>query len=180
MPSAEMPARPLSDVAPGYVAIGRVLGAWGLRGEAKVEPLAPSAQFSRGLPVLVRGQQYIIERTRAAGRWLRVKFAGVDRREEAQALGGAYVEVREEDLRPLPEGHYYRYQLVGLAVRASDGRDLGHITDVMSTAESDVFVVRGPLGEVLVPATDEIVLEVDLERGLVTVEIVPGLLPGSG
>lgn len=179
MPSAKVPDHLMSDVAPGYVAVGRVLGAWGLRGEAKVEPLAPTAQFARGLPVVVRQNQYTIERARPAGRWLRVKLAGIDRREEAQALAGAYLEVREEDLKPLPAGHYYRYQLVGLAVRASDGRDLGRIADVMSTAESDVLVVRGSLGEVLVPATDEIVLEVDLEHGVVTVEVVPGLLPES-
>ncbi len=158
------------------MAIGQVMGAWGLRGELRVEPLAPLSQFLRGLPVLVAGKHTSIEGSRPAARYLRVKLAGIASRREAEELRGQYIQAREEDLLPLPPGHYYRYQLVGLAVRSSDGRDLGRIVDVLSTAESDVFVVQGSLGEVLVPATEEIVTKVDLAARLVTVEVVPGLL----
>ncbi len=162
------------------MAIGWVAGAWGLRGEVRVEPLAPLSQFGPGLPLLAGGKPTSIEGSRPAGRYLRVKLAGVLSRREAEELRGQYLQAREEDLLPLPPGHYYRYQLVGLAVRASDGRDLGRIVDVLSTAESDVFVLRGSLGEVLIPATEEIVTSVDLPARLVTVEVVPGLLEEGG
>jgi len=128
------------------------------------------------MPALVAGRPTSIERSRPAGRYLRVKLTGIGSRSEAEELRGQYIQAREEDLLPLPPGHYYRYQLVGLAVRGSDGRDLGRIVDVLSTAESDVFVVHGSLGEVLVPATEEIVMGVDLAARVITVEIVPGLL----
>ena len=157
--------------------MGRVLAAWGLLGDVKVEPLGPREVLARGRRIFARGQQYRIARSRTSGAFLYLKLSGIDSREAANALRAAYLEVREADLAPLAEGQYYRFQLMGLAVRATDGRDLGRITDVLSSPDSDVFVVQGPLGEVLVPAVDEIVREVDLEGGVVTVEIVPGLLP---
>ena len=163
------------DVAPGFVAIGRVLAPWGTRGDVKVEPLAPQELLRQGRKVLVVGREHTVERSRSSERSLYVKLSGVDSREAANALRDAYLQVRESDLAPLEEGQYYRYQLIGLAVRATDGRDLGLIADVLSSPESDVLVVTGPLGEVLVPATDEIVREVDLRTGVV-IEIVPGLL----
>ena len=165
------------DVAAGFVAVGRVLGPRGLLGDVKVEPLGPRDVLAGGRLIFARGQQYRIERSRTRAAFLYLKLSGIDSREAANELRAAYLEVREADLAPLPEGQYYRFQLMGLAVRATDGRDLGRITDVLSSPDSDVFVVQGPLGEVLVPSVDEIVREVDLETGVVTVEIVPGLLP---
>ena len=165
------------DVAAGFVAVGRVLGPRGLLGDAKVEPLGPRDVLAGGRLIFARGQQYRIERSRTRAAFLYLKLSGIDSREAANELRAAYLEVREADLAPLAEGQYYRFQLMGLAVRATDGRDLGRITDVLSSPDSDVFVVQGPLGEVLVPSVDEIVREVDLETGVVTVEIVPGLLP---
>ena len=106
-----------------------------------------------------------------------MKLAAVDTREKAQALRGEYLQAREVDLPALPEGEYYRFQLVGLAVRSFDGRELGRVTDVLSAPENDIYVVSGPSGEVLIPAVDDVVHDVNLSGGVITVEIVPGLLP---
>ena len=62
-------------------------------------------------------------------------------------------------------------------VRGVDGRDLGRVTDVLSAPENDIYVISGPSGEVLIPAVDDVVQDVDLSAGLITIEIVPGLLP---
>jgi len=166
----------LDEIPPGYVAVGRVLGAWGVRGELKIEPLAPESVLATGHTVSIAGRDYTIERSDRSGRFVRLKIAGVDAREEAQLLRGTYLQVPEGDLKPLPEGEYYRFALVGLAVRSLDGRELGHVVDVLSTPENDVYVVKGPGGEVLIPAVDDVVREIDLRTGI-TIEIVPGLLP---
>jgi 16S rRNA processing protein RimM len=108
-----------------------------------------------------------------------LKLAGIESREDARSLRGAYLEALERNLESPGEGEYYRFQLVGLSVRSSDGRDLGHVTDILSTAGNDVYIVQGPLGEILVPAIDDIVQIVDVEGGAITVEVVPGLLPDS-
>ena len=167
----------MDEIFPGYVAAGRLLRVRGVRGEVLVEPLAPHESLSAGTGVTVSGREYKIERARSEGRFLRVKLAGVNTRENAQALRGAYLQVREADLAALPEGEYYRFQLIGLNVNSVDGRSLGQVTDVLSAPENDIYVVSGPSGEVLIPAVDDVVQDIDLSAGYITIEIIPGLLP---
>ncbi len=172
-----MPAEDTDEIAPGNVAVGRVVSAWGVRGEIKVEPLAPAALLSRGRSVSLRGRSFQIERSRRRGRFVHLELAGIESREDAQTLSGAYLQTAEAALEPLGEDEYYRFQLIGLSVRTTDGRDLGRVAEVFSTAGNDVYVVRGPLGEILVPAVDDIVVNVDTATRVITIEVVPGLLP---
>ncbi len=164
------------EVPEGYVAVGRVLGAWGARGDVKVEPLSPAPVLAAGREVTVAGRRAAIQRCYRRGRLLHLKLAGLDDRAAAVAVRDEYLQVREDDLEALPEGEYYRFQLIGLLVVDTDGRDLGRIKEVLSTPENDVFVVNGSLGEILIPAVDEIVRRIDPAAGQVIVEIVPGLL----
>ena len=167
----------MDDIPSGYVAVGRVLDAWGVRGDLKIQPLAPQSALLAGHSVSIAGREYTIERSDPSGPFVRLKITGVDTREEAQLLRGAYLQAREGDLKPLPEGEYYRFQLLGLVVRSIEGRELGRVVDVLSTPENDVYVVKGSHGEVLIPAVDDVVREIDLHKGLISVEIIPGLLP---
>jgi 16S rRNA processing protein RimM len=170
-------ARPDDAIPDGYVAVGRVLGAWGKEGDLKIEPLAPDSAFRKGKQVSISGQQYAIERFRRAGQSAHLKLTGVLFRDQATALRGHWLLTPEVELEAPPEGEYYRFQLIGLRVTSTEGEDIGAITDVMSTGANDVFVVRGPRGEILVPAIEDIVQSVDIEAGVVTIEVVPGLLP---
>jgi len=167
----------LDEIRPGYVAVGRVIGARGPRGELKIDPLAPESALAAGHNVTIAGRDYTIEHSSPGERPMRLKISGVDTREEALLLRGAYLQALERTLKPLPDGEYYRFQLIGLAVRSLDGRDLGRVVDVLSTPENDVYVVSGPDGEVLLPAVEDVVRDVDLTKGVITVEIIPGLLP---
>lgn len=170
---------PAEEVAPGNVAVGRVLAARGLRGETRVEPLTDLPErLAAGRSLTVAGERRIIE----SCRWYRgsayLKLSGIDDRDAAERLRDTYLEVPEGDLEPLGEGQYYRFQLVGLSVRSTSGLPLGRVTDVLTTGADDVLVVHGMMGEVLVPAVDQIVKEIDLAQGSMTIEVVPGLLPG--
>ncbi len=113
----------------------------------------------------------------ASGRHARLKLAGIDDRDAAAACREAYLLVPEADLPPPEEGRYYRFQLIGLRVTTTGGEDLGEITDVFATAGNDVFVVRSPRGEVLIPAVEDVVQEISLPDRRVTIEPIPGLLP---
>jgi 16S rRNA processing protein RimM len=48
--------------------------------------------------------------------------------------------------------------------------------DVLETGANDVYVIQGPRGEILVPAIDECVVDVDVEAGKMTVRLMEGLL----
>ena len=165
---------------PGYVAVGRILGTWGLHGDLKVESLTDFPQrFAPGGRVCLGGVAHVIERCR----WQRgnalLKLAGIDSTTAAEALRHGLLEVPEDELHPLGEGEYYHFQILGLEVRTTTGEVLGRVEQIISTGSNDVYVVRGARGEVLVPAVDDVVKNVDPAAGQIEVEAVEGLLPAK-
>lgn len=77
---------------------------------------------------------------------------------------------------PLEEDEYYLYQIVGLAAWTLQGEYLGRVREVLITGANDVFIVRGPKGEILLPAIEEVIQEIDLEAGRLTVMLMEGLM----
>jgi len=79
----------------------------------------------------------------------------------------------------LEEDTYFIHDIIGLSVQTDDGKLLGTVTEVLSTGANDVYVVQTPdepHRELLLPAIDEVIKKVDLEEGILTVTILPGLL----
>jgi 16S rRNA processing protein RimM len=52
---------------------------------------------------------------------------------------------------------------------------LGEVSSVLSTGSNDVYVVRGPRGEVLIPAIEDVVKAVEPEAGRLIIEPIAGL-----
>ncbi len=75
------------------------------------------------------------------------------------------------------DGERETVDLVGARVLTDDGRDLGRVKEIIPTGSNDVLVASGRYGEVLIPAIEGVVLEVDIEGKLVTVHLLEGLLP---
>jgi 16S rRNA processing protein RimM len=171
------PGKGGEEVPDGYVSIGRILGPWGVRGDVKVDPLADSGRFRPGLAVTVAGGAHTVDRVNASSGRLHLKLSGIDDRDTAAGLRGQHLLVPEADLGPAGEDRYYRFQLIGLAVVTTAGDQIGEITDVFGTGSNDVFVVKGPRGEILVPAIEDVVQEINLESRRVTIDPIPGLLP---
>jgi len=184
MPSREQKPPPEADQpladTPGYVAVGRVVGPWGLHGDLKVESLTDFPErFAAGASVCLSGVAYAIERCRWQRGRVVLKLAGIDSATAAEALRDCLLEVPEEDLRPLGEGEYYHFQILGLEVRTTTGEVLGRVEQIISTGSNDVFVVRSQRGEILIPAVDDVVKSVNPAAGRIEVEAVEGLLPAE-
>lgn len=151
--------------------MGRVGGPWGLRGDVKVQPLTDFPErFQPGAPLWARGRRCEVRRSRWSRGFVYLSLAGVDSRSAAEELRGALLEVPEADLMPLAEGEYYRFQIIGLQVQTPDGTVLGRVAEILSTPGNDVYVVRGGPRELLLPAIEDVVKEVDLEAGRLVVE----------
>ena len=84
--------------------------------------------------------------------------------------------VRKRTLEEL-EGHleYYWRDLVGLRVVTDQGEMLGTLTEIIATGSNDVYVVQGREREYLIPALEEVVLEVNLDDGVMKVSPPEGL-----
>ena len=108
---------------------------------------------------------------------LLLRFVGIDDRAEAERFHGAELTILRRDVGPLPEGRYYRFELLGLRAQTREGEHLGEVTDVFATGSNDVYVIRGPRGEFLLPALADVVVSIDRELRTMTVAPPPGL-PG--
>jgi len=169
---------------PRYLAVGRVLRPHGIRGELRVEiltgypeRLAQHACFylaSPDSPEAVR--RYPVEKLRWHKGVLLLKLGGCDDRNRAGELRGQLVQIPLEEAVPLEEGEYYHFQLIGVSVEMESGEGLGQVAEVLDTGVHDVYVVRGPRGEVLLPAVEDVVLELDLESRRMVVHLLPGTL----
>jgi len=161
------------------IQVGRVATAHGLKGLLRVAPSTDIPDRHRTLrEVMVKSaraarlHQVLAVKQIAGGLWL-MRLEGVEDRTQAEALRGAALLVREADSPCLPEGIYYRHQIIGLRVVTTDGREVGEITDIIVTGANDVYVTAAAL----IPAIAQVVKAVDLETGVLLIEPMPGLLP---
>lgn len=154
------------------VPVGQVTAVHGLGGEVRFRYYNEGGDPLRYPSFFVDDNGAEIE-LRPAGVRLRkeqfiIKFKGLESVEAVSFLLGKEVFVRESDLAPLAEDEYYDYQLIGLEAVAEDGRSLGAVKDVMHTRANDILVV-GDAPEVLVPMTEDYIVKIDREAGLVRV-----------
>ncbi len=164
------------------VEVGRLVKPHGVRGEIKLAPYNPASDLFRpGLPLLLQGiaggarrVEVLAARPHKGGFLLRL--AGVETMTEAERLVGARVSVAEADLPPLSEGEFYWFQIVGLEVATEAGTRLGRVVEILETPAHDVYVVRDGDRERLVPAVDEVVVEIDRAAGRLVVRPIEGLL----
>ena len=123
---------------------------------------------------------YQLLQSRSKGERDIVTLKEVNAREEAAALTGCEVYVQNSDLPELAEGEYYAYQLVGLNVETDTGKKLGKVKSVFSTGANDVYEVlaedASPGSEVLIPATEEVILEIDVNEQKILIHELEGLL----
>lgn len=166
---------------PRFLVIGRVIKPHGVRGEVKVEVHTELPErFSWLEHVYVGDHEPMavpVEKVRFHKSWVILKLAGYNDRNEAEKLRAQWLHVPEDEALPLEEGEYYLYQVIGCNVISDEGQVLGKVTEVIETKANNVFVVEGPIGELLLPDIDEVIKEVDLENGRVLVHLIPGLLP---
>ena len=105
----------------------------------------------------------------------RIKLRGIDTREDAQALRGAELVIPIHEAVPLPKGRFYAAELLGVHVVDTRGDNLGTIRDVLVTGSNDVYVVSGPGGEILVPATREVVQDFNPTTRQMTIYMLEGM-----
>jgi 16S rRNA processing protein RimM len=162
---------------PQFIPIGRVVAPWGIRGEVKVEVMTDFPErFSCGEILSLQGRAVTIESSRHHGNMAILKLDTIDSRNAAELIRGAYLEMPATELKSLPKGEYYRFQLLGLEVCSKEGKALGKISNVIPTGSNDVYEVTSETGTFLMPAIDEVVKSIDLDKGCMTIKIIKGLL----
>ncbi|MFI5341503.1 MAG: ribosome maturation factor RimM [Candidatus Methylomirabilales bacterium] len=162
----------------GFLILGRVVRPYGVRGEVKMACFADSWEPFRSLRRVWVGppegpfQPAEVERAQGHDRTVVLKLAGVETLESAAGLVGCEVSIPRAEAPLLPEGVFYHYDILGLEARDGD-RSLGIVCEILETPAHDVYVIRGPLGEWMLPATRVHIRRIDLTAG--RIEIEPGM-----
>jgi 16S rRNA processing protein RimM len=160
-----------------FITIGRILAPWGVKGKLKVKIETDFPQrFASGAKVYIDQQPMAIDSAEWHHEKLVVKLNTIDSIAEAQNLRGKTLEIPHSQIQPLAEGQYYYFQMIGLEVWTTRGELLGTISEILNTESTDVYIVRNAQREVLIPAIEDIVKSVDLNKGQMVIEPIEGLL----
>jgi 16S rRNA processing protein RimM len=160
------------------ITVGKILSAFGIKGQVKVQSVSDFPQrFAVGNSLFAQnaGRELRIESAAWHGQNLLLKFAGIEDRTAAEALGQSLLLIEKEQVAPLPEGHYYHFQIVGLQVYEKE-KKLGVVSEVLSNTANDIYVVeKTEGGQLLLPALKSVIKEISPESGKMQVELPPGL-----
>ena len=157
------------------IKIGRIVNAVALRGEVKVYNYSGYKERYEELDrIIVENTEYEIEKVRYQQEMVILKLAGVDNRNDAEAMKNKDVFITEEDLDELPDDTFYIRDLIGLQAVDDSGR-IGIVKDVLQPSAQDVYVIKTDSGrDILVPAVKEFVKEVNLEEGFIRLSLIEG------
>ena len=163
-----------------YLKVGVITSTHGLKGEFKIYPTTDDAKRFKKLSKVYLGEDYMprkITGVRFFKQFVIAKFEGFDTVEDAEAVKGKNLYVERADAVPLGENEYYIADLIGMQV-VENGIVLGQIKDVLETGANDVYIVdSADYGEFMIPAIRQCIRQVDVEQGIMQVELLPGLLP---
>jgi 16S rRNA processing protein RimM len=161
------------------VLVGRVARPHGIRGHVIVNPETdfPDERFKVGRVLLVGPVDGTVEREILEARFHQgrpiLALAGVDTMDAAEVLAGADLWVPQATLEPLPQGTYYRHDLIGCEVRDRSDGLVGRVTAVEGTLDRSYLVIDG---DVMLPLVDGICLRVDTAARRIVVDPPEGLI----
>ncbi|MCR4587477.1 MAG: ribosome maturation factor RimM [Lachnospiraceae bacterium] len=163
--------------------VGVVTSAHGVHGEVKVYPTTDDPKRFKKLKECFisseKGSTLLLhpEQVKFFKNMVIIKFREWNTPEDSLHYRGKDLLIDRKDAVPLAKGEYYIADLIDLKVVDEDGRELGVLTDVLTTGANDVYEVsRDGDKPILIPAIPQCILQVDLEAGIIKVHLLDGLL----
>ena len=164
-----------------FFSIGKVVKPHGVKGKMKVEYYGEDLnrfvlyrevffKDPRGRP-----QGYEILESIPQPPRLILKLKGIEKPEEVQSMVGKEILIKKEALPELEEGDYYWYEILGMLVETDRGKKIGRVKDILPTGANDVYIIEGKSREIFLPATKEVIQEIDLGTKRMKVVWMEGL-----
>ncbi len=172
----------MSSERPEYLIIGRVTKPHGIRGALKVEPLTENPKRFDQLETVYLGpeegpsESFSVQHVQYQHNVVILSLVELQDRNAAEVWRNAYVQIPADNAQPLAEGEHYYYEFIGLKVYTIENIFVGTIENIVSYPANDVIVVTKENKEILIPDIPEIVKSFDLERGVMIIEPMEGLL----
>jgi 16S rRNA processing protein RimM len=176
----------MKDTSKDLLEVGVVVGTHGLKGDLKIRPLPtgdlalPGARTvylrnSEGLPV-----RYQAVRSSPHKQNILLRLSGLENLAAVEDLVGASVLMDNADLPELDDDQFYWSDLEGLTVVDRQHGEIGRVVGMFSTPAHDILEIEGPAGEILVPAVEPFLVELDRDKDCLHVDLPDGLVPEPG
>jgi 16S rRNA processing protein RimM len=178
MPTKKQAGSPAGE--PVYLVIGFLRRPHGVQGEIIMDPHTDFPdRIKSGRKILVgdKHEAATFESVRMHANGFLVKLRGYDTPESAGRFRNQWVYVKANDVPPLPDGQYYKYELIGLDVVDDSGNTLGKLAEILETGANDVYIVRDDSGkEILLPAIPSVILKLNMDSRSMKVHLLDGLI----
>ena len=161
--------------------VGKIVNTHGLKGEVKIVTWTDYPEVFEDLEYVYAKKKngeikLELKNIKYQKNNIIAKFSQIDSIEEAEAFKNCVLTADRDMLGELPEGVYYIADLIGCEVFDDNGEKLGEISDVFNTGANDIYAVSAPQRkDMLIPVTDETIMNVDIENKKVTVHLIEGL-----
>ncbi|MBQ2806459.1 MAG: 16S rRNA processing protein RimM [Clostridia bacterium] len=155
---------------------GKIVNTHGVMGAVKIESWCNTPQVLAKLkrvylPAKEGMKEITVKRASVFKQFVIAELEGVTTVDAANALRGKVLHAAREDLH-IPKGEYLIAELIGLdVVDVQTGKVYGQLSDVLDQGPADIYVVKTPDGERMMPAVDEFVKGIDPERGILVAPI---------
>lgn len=170
-----------------WLNVGKIVNTHGIRGELKVVSTTDfeEERFAVGNELYLKKQgakervKMTVESVRPHKQFLLVKMKEISSLNEAEKWKGTELQIRKEALHELAEHEYYYFEIIDCLVVTEEGKELGKVTEILSPGANDVWVVKPFCGkkEILIPYIEDVVKKVDVEKKMIVIHEMEGLLP---
>ena len=163
------------------ILLGKIIRPHGLKGLLRVQSYADSENSFIAAETLFlkteegRWHEYAVISANRHKNYFMVALEGIDNRDKAEKYSGVELYIKRETV-PLDADEYFWDELVGLSVCLESGKTLGRIDRIVATGSNDIFIVKEGSKEYYIPAIHDVVKQIDLEKGRMTIFVMEGLL----
>lgn len=166
-----------------YYQVGKIINTHGIRGEVRVLSTSDftDERFMPGnaLYLFDKGElvkEVIVKTHRKHKQFDLLSFEKLEDINLIEGFKGFDIKISEDQQQDLEDGSYYYHQIIGLDAVTLEGEKIGKISEILAPGANDVWVVkRKGKKELLLPVIDDVIKKVDLEQGLVVVDLLEGL-----
>ena len=165
-----------------YFEVGQIVNTFGVKGMLKVKPFTDDVnRFEELKKVYICKKEKLeeveIEEVKYHKDMVLLKVKGIDDMNEAEKVKGLYLKIDRKNAKKLPKDTYFIADLLGLEVYSDIGELLGKVDDIFRTGANDVYVVKNENGkQLLLPGIPDVIKEIDLEKGIIIVHLLKGLV----
>ncbi len=166
----------------GFVAVGKISGAVGLKGEIKITRWSDSVERFTHLQKVWIGRnsessrEFAVEEVRINGKNTVVRLGGVVTRSAAEQLKDQLMLIPGSDITQPPEGSFFIDDVLGMNVVTEEGKRVGIVREILRLPSNDLWQVDSGSKLISIPAVKEFIRNVDLQTRTVVIHELEGLL----